>query len=135
VASVLEEGGEPSDVGTDMPPQNGQRLPPDLKDQGHDFGETSAGNGDDRLGDTPQPTWVRSGAAELVYASDPVKQGYLTIWAAKYLLTGHHFRPGVAYDVGGPIGVVWYYPRHRELRLGQPLTITKANVDLYATKF
>ena len=95
----------------------------------------SAVNGDDRLGDTPQPTWVRSGAAELVYGSDPVKQGYLTIWAAKYLLSGHHFRPGVAYQVGRPIGVVWYYPKHRELRLGQPLTITKANVDLYATKF
>jgi DNA-binding SARP family transcriptional activator/ABC-type sugar transport system substrate-binding protein len=95
----------------------------------------SAGNGDDRLGDTPQPSWVRSGAAEFVYASDPVKQGYLTIWAAKYLLTGHHFRPGVAYQVGGPIGLVWYYPKHRELRLGQPLTITKANVDQYATKF
>jgi DNA-binding SARP family transcriptional activator/ABC-type sugar transport system substrate-binding protein len=95
----------------------------------------SAGNGDTRLGDTPQPRWVRSGAAEFVYASDPVKQGYLTIWAAKYLLTGHHFRPDVAYQVGGPIGVVWYYPKHRELRLGQPLTITKANVDLYANKF
>jgi DNA-binding SARP family transcriptional activator/ABC-type sugar transport system substrate-binding protein len=95
----------------------------------------SASNGDDRLGDTPQPRWVRSGVAELVYASDPVKQGYLTIWAAKYLLTGHHFRPGVAYQVGSPIGLVWYHPKHRELRLGQPLTITKANVDLYATKF
>jgi DNA-binding SARP family transcriptional activator/ABC-type sugar transport system substrate-binding protein len=94
----------------------------------------SAGNGDDALGDTPQPRWVRSGAAELVYASDPVKQGYLTIWAAKYLLTGHHFRPDVAYQVPG-LGVVWYYPKHRELRLGQPLTITKANVDQYATKF
>jgi DNA-binding SARP family transcriptional activator/ABC-type sugar transport system substrate-binding protein len=95
----------------------------------------SASNGDDRLGDTPQPRWVRSGAAKLVYASDPVKQGYLTVWAAKYLLAGHHFKPHVAYQVGGPIGIVWYYPRHRELRLGQPLTITKANVDLYATKF
>jgi ABC-type sugar transport system substrate-binding protein len=95
----------------------------------------SAGNGDDRLGNTQLPDFVRSGAAELVYVTDPVKQGYLTIWAAKYLLTGHHFRPGVAYEVGGPIGIVWYYPEHRELRLGQPLTITKANVNLYATKF
>jgi ABC-type sugar transport system substrate-binding protein len=98
---------------------------------GHIF---SAGNGDDRLGDTPLPRFVRSGAAELVYASDPVKQGYLTIWAAKYLLTGHHFRPDVAYQVPG-LGVVRYYAKHRELRLGQPLTITKANVDLYASKF
>ena len=62
------------------------------------------------------------------------KLGYLTVWAANYLLTGHHFKPG-AYQVGGPIGLVWYYANHRELRLGQPLTITKANVDLYANKF
>jgi DNA-binding SARP family transcriptional activator/ABC-type sugar transport system substrate-binding protein len=94
----------------------------------------SAGNGDDRLEGTPLPRFVRSGAAELVYASDPVKQGYLTIWAAKYLLTGHHFRPDLYYSVPG-LGVVSYYPKHRELRLGQPLTVTKANVDLYATKF
>jgi hypothetical protein len=28
-----------------------------------------------------------------------------------------------------------YYARPRELRLGQPLTITKSNVALYANKF
>jgi DNA-binding SARP family transcriptional activator/ABC-type sugar transport system substrate-binding protein len=95
----------------------------------------SAGNGDDRLGDTPQPGWVRSGAAELVYASDPLKQAYLAVWAANYLLAGHQFKPNDGYQVGGPIGIVWYYPKRRELRLGQPLTITKANVDRYATKF
>ena len=55
--------------------------------------------------------------------------GYLTVWAAKYLLTGHHFRPG-AYHVGGPVGLVWYYAKHQELRLGQPLTITKANLSV-----
>jgi hypothetical protein len=38
-------------------------------------------------------------------------------------------------QVGGPIGRVWYYPKHRELRLGQPLTVTKANLALYAKKF
>ena len=94
-----------------------------------------AGNGDDRLGDTPQPGWVRSGATELVYASDPLKQGYLAVWAANYLLTGHQFKPNYGYDVRGPIGIVWYHAKHRELRLGQPLTITKANVDRYATRF
>jgi rhamnose transport system substrate-binding protein len=82
----------------------------------------------------PLPGWVRSGAAEFVFASDPIKLGYLTVWAANYLLTGHRFRPG-AYQVGGPIGLVWYYPKHQELRLGQPLTVTKANVDVYANSF
>ena len=28
-----------------------------------------------------------------------------------------------------------YYAKHRELRLGQPITITKKNVDQYANKF
>ena len=94
----------------------------------------SAGNGDDDLSDPQLLGYVRTGAAELVYASDLIKQGYLTVWAANYLLTGHHFRPG-AYQVGGPIGRVWYYAKHQELRVGQPLTITKKNVDQYANKF
>ena len=75
----------------------------------------SAGNGGDGLERPPAPGYVRTGAAELVYASNPITQGYLTVWAANYLLTGHHFRPG-AYQVGGPIGRVWYYAKHRELR-------------------
>jgi len=100
----------------------------------------SAGNGDDnltggnRLTDPQLAGYVRTGAAELVFASDPVKQAYVTVWAAHYLFTGHRFRAG-AYQVGGPIGLVWYYPKRRELRLGQPLTITKKNLDQYANKF
>ena len=43
-----------------------------------------------------------------------LKQGHLTIWAAKYLLPGHNFKPDVAYQVGGPIGLVWYYPKLRD---------------------
>jgi ABC-type sugar transport system substrate-binding protein len=93
----------------------------------------SAGNGDDNL-DPQLAGYVRTGAAELVYASNPTKQGYLTVWAAHYLLTGHHFRPG-AYQVGGPVGLVWYYAKNQELRLGQPLTITKKNLALYANTF
>jgi rhamnose transport system substrate-binding protein len=94
----------------------------------------SAGNGGDGLEGTPLPGWVRSGAAEVVLVGNPITLGYLTVWAANYLLTGHHFRPG-AYQVGGPIGLVWYYAKNRELRLGPPLTITKTNVALYANKF
>ncbi len=94
----------------------------------------SAGNGGSGFKGTPLVGWVRSGAMEDVVVGDPIKLGYLTAWAANYLLTGHHFRPG-AYQVGGPVGLVYYYAGHRELRLGPPLTITKANVDLYANKF
>jgi DNA-binding SARP family transcriptional activator/ABC-type sugar transport system substrate-binding protein len=98
---------------------------------GHVF---SAGNGDDRLGDTELPQFVRRGAAELVYVGSPVKLGYLSVWAANYLLGRHRFKSR-AYQVGGPIGVVWYQPQHRLLPAGQPFTVTKTNVDQYASKF
>ena len=94
----------------------------------------SAGNGGGSLSDPQLRGYVQSGAAELVFTDNPIKLGYLTVWAAHYLLTGHHFRPG-AYQVGGPIGVVYYYANHQELRLGQPLTVTKANLGAYANKF
>jgi rhamnose transport system substrate-binding protein len=94
----------------------------------------SAGNGGSDFKGTPLVNWVRSGAMEDVVVGNPIKLGYLTVWAAHYLLTGHHFRPG-AYQVGGPIGLVWYYRKHQELRLGQPLTITKKNVAQYANRF
>ena len=94
----------------------------------------SAGNGGSDFKGTPLVGWVRSGAMEDVIVGDPIKLGYLTVWAAHYLLTGHHFTPQ-AYQVGGPIGLVWYYADHQELRLGQPLTVTKANLALYANRF
>jgi rhamnose transport system substrate-binding protein len=91
----------------------------------------SAGNGGMTPVDPQLAGYVRSGAAELVYVDSNFKLGYLTVWAANYLLTGHHFRFG-AYQVGGPIGRVWYYPKHRELRLDQPLNVTKKNVNFYS---
>jgi len=91
----------------------------------------SASNGGDYLG--PELAgYIRSGAMEDVMGGDPAKLGYLTVWAAHRLLNGRHFRPG-AYQVGGPIGTVHYYKHNKELRLGQPLTITKANVDVRRT--
>jgi rhamnose transport system substrate-binding protein len=94
----------------------------------------SSGNGGTSLADPQLRGYVNSGAEELVFVANPNTLGYLTCWAADYLLTGHRFTPG-AYDVGGPIGRVWYYAEHQELRLGQPLTITKQNLALYANKF
>jgi ABC-type sugar transport system substrate-binding protein len=100
----------------------------------HNVGKIfSADNGGGDFLD-PFPAWVRSGAAEFVYGGDQVKLGYATVWAAHWLLSGHTFKPG-AYQVGGELGLVWYYPKHQELRLGPPLTITKENVDVYAGKF
>jgi ABC-type sugar transport system substrate-binding protein len=90
----------------------------------------AAGNGGMTPVNPQLARYVRSGAAELVYVDSNFKLGYLTVWAVNYLLTGHHFRFG-AYGVGGPIDQVWYYPKHRELRLDQPLTVTKKNVDSF----
>jgi ABC-type sugar transport system substrate-binding protein len=73
---------------------------------------------------------VRSGAEEIVCAGDPVHLGYLTVWAGDYLARGHTFTPG-PYDSGAPIGTVHYYGQDDELPLGQPITITKANLAQY----
>ena len=75
---------------------------------------------------------VRAGSAEMVCAGDPTNLGYLTVWAADYLARGHTltFTPG-SYNVGGPVGTVHYYGQNEELPLGQPLTITKANLAQY----
>jgi rhamnose transport system substrate-binding protein len=90
----------------------------------------SAGNGGGLPVYAQFAAYVQSGAAELVYGDSFRKLGYLTVWAANYLFTGHHFRFG-AYQVGGSIGRVWYYPKNRELRLDQPITVTKKNLDRY----
>ena len=89
----------------------------------------SAGNGGNGV-ESELAAYIRSGATEDVVGGDPAKLGYLTVWAAHYLLAGHHFKPG-AYQVGGPVGTVNYFRHNRELRLGQPLTITQANIDQY----
>jgi rhamnose transport system substrate-binding protein len=94
----------------------------------------SAGNGGSSLADPQLRGYVRSGATELVFAGNPIELGYLTAWAANYLLAGHRFRPG-AYQVGGRVGLVYYYARHRELRFEQPLTVTKSNLGRYANAF
>jgi ABC-type sugar transport system substrate-binding protein len=76
-------------------------------------------------------TYVRQGTEELVCEGDPTKLGYATAWAADYLAGGQTFRPG-PYAVGGPVGTVHYFAPNKELRVGRPLTITKANVDKYS---
>ncbi len=106
---------------------------PPLLVKAHEVGKVfTAGNGD---GCPPvDDNWltsVRLGAEEVVCEGDPAKLGYLTIWAADYLASGHRFAPG-SYDVGGPVGTVRYFRRNRELRLGQPVTITRANLAQYA---
>jgi ABC-type sugar transport system substrate-binding protein len=77
--------------------------------------------------------YVRRGATEIVCAGDPTNLGHVTVWAADYLAAGHTFAPG-SINVGDPVGTVQYYSQNEELRLGQPLTITKTNLAQYAGK-
>jgi ABC-type sugar transport system substrate-binding protein len=106
-------------------------LPPQVINA-HKVGKVfSAGNG----GTCPPLSvdlarYVRRGAEEIVCAGDPVELGYLVVWAADYLASGHTFAPG-QYDVGGPVGTVTYDAKNQDLPLGQPLTITKANLGKY----
>ncbi len=83
---------------------------------------------------TVMAPFIRSGAEAKVVLWDPVNLGYLTVWASKYLLDGHSFKPG-KYKVGGKVGTVTYYAAKQELRLGPPLTFTKANIGKYAGQF
>jgi hypothetical protein len=97
---------------------------------------SSAGNGADCPPVYSAFAWnIRRGAEQVVCAGDPTKLGYLTVWAADRLARSHELAltPG-SYDVGGPVGTVRYYRRNDELRLGQPLTITKANLARYVAK-
>lgn len=80
----------------------------------------------------PWLTSVRNGTEQLVLPGDPAKLGYLAVWAADRLIAVDHFVPGTEY-VGGPVGEAHYYlhRKYDELRLGQTLTITKANLAQY----
>src|SRR5262249_35353865 len=103
---------------------------PPLLVKAHKVGKAGNGDGCPPVDDN-YLTSVRLGAEEIVCEGDPAKLGYLTVWAANYLAHGHTFAPG-RYNVGGPVGTVQYYSHNHELRLGRPVTITKANLAQYA---
>jgi ABC-type sugar transport system substrate-binding protein len=92
----------------------------------------SSGNGSYYAPPVVEPwlTSVRLGVEQIVIPGDPAKLGYLTVWAADYLGAHYKLVPGRV-PVGGPVGTVHYYLHHQELRLGRPLTITKANLAQY----
>jgi rhamnose transport system substrate-binding protein len=81
--------------------------------------------------DSDLAAYVQQGAEQVVCSVDPAELGYLTVWAGNYLASGHTFKAR-RYDVGGPVGTVRYYRHGKELRLGRPLTITKANLAHYS---
>jgi len=87
----------------------------------------AAGNGGTWLKGSAMVGYVRSGATEDVMAGDPIKLGYLTVWAAHRLLTGHHFKNGT-YGLAEWRLRVSYHSKNQELRLGEPITLNKNNI-------
>jgi ABC-type sugar transport system substrate-binding protein len=115
-------------------PSESYTGPPQLV-KAHKVGEVfSAGNGADCPPLYSAYAWnVRRGAEEIVCAGDPIKLGYLTVWAADHLGRGHTFTAR-RYAVGGPVGGVSYDASAQELPLGRPITITRANLAEYTRK-
>jgi ABC-type sugar transport system substrate-binding protein len=109
-------------------PGESSNQPPQIV-AAHKVGKVfSAGNG----GDCPPLyiQWVHnvgSGAEQVVCGGVPSNLGYLVVWAADYLASGHTFAAG-SYDVGDPVGTVQYLARSAQVPLGPPLVITKANL-------
>ena len=72
--------------------------------------------------------YVASGAAKSFVLWDPVKLGYLTVWAGLQLAGGHDFK--ATNDVPG-LGTIKYDAVKKMLLLGPPTTFTKANIDQF----
>jgi rhamnose transport system substrate-binding protein len=72
--------------------------------------------------------YIKNGAAKSFVLWDPVKLGYLTVWAGRQLVEGKPFQP--VNDVP-TIGTVKYLAKDRILLLGPPTVFSSANVDRY----
>jgi rhamnose transport system substrate-binding protein len=72
--------------------------------------------------------YIENGAAKSFVLWDPVKLGYLTVWAGLQLANGKSFQ--ASNDVPG-LGKIAYDASKKMLLLGSPTTFTKANIDQY----
>jgi rhamnose transport system substrate-binding protein len=72
--------------------------------------------------------YIKDGVIESFVLWDPVKLGYLTVWAAKEILEGKKFAK--VNDVKN-VGKVEYIADKKMLVLGPPTVFTKENVDHY----
>ena len=75
--------------------------------------------------------YVKSGAVKSFVLWNPVDLGYLTVWAAKYLLDKNTFEDGKEYDVPGIETKPVYLAKDRMLVLGPPKIFDASNVDLF----
>ncbi len=73
--------------------------------------------------------YVKNGAVKSFVLWNPVDLGYLTVWAAKYLLDGNQFEEGIEYEVPGISTKPRYAAESKMLILGPPMVFDASNVD------
>lgn len=72
--------------------------------------------------------YVKNGAVKSFVLWDPVKLGYLTVWAGQQLVLGKPFKP---VNQVPTIGAVKYLAADKILLLGPPTVFDASNVDKY----
>ena len=73
--------------------------------------------------------YVENGAVKSFVLWDPVKLGYLTVWAGIQLATGKPFK---AENMVPGLGTIKYIASQKMLVLGPPVVFTKSNINKYA---
>ncbi len=75
--------------------------------------------------------YVKSGAVKSFVLWNPVDLGYLTVWAAKYLLDKNAFEDGKEYEVPGIETKPIFIAKDKMLVLGPPKVFDASNVDQF----
>lgn len=73
--------------------------------------------------------YLKDGSASASILWNVEDLGYLTAWAGKQLAEGKKFQP--TNNVGDKLDGIKYFPKKKMLLLGDPLVITKKNVDKF----
>jgi rhamnose transport system substrate-binding protein len=76
--------------------------------------------------------YVKDGTVKSFVLWNPVDLGYLTVWAAKYLLDKNKFADGRTYTVKGIDTKPSYIAKDKMLVLGPPKVFDESNVDNFA---
>ena len=76
--------------------------------------------------------YVHSGTVPGFVCWNPVDLGYLTVWAAKYLLEKNKFTDGRTYTVKGIDTKPTYSAKDKMLVLGPPKIFDESNVDNFS---
>ncbi len=79
--------------------------------------------------------YVKSGTVKSFVLWNPVDLGYLTVWAAKYLLDGKQFEDGKEYDVPGISTKPKYIAKDKMLVLGPPKVFDASNIEEFEKLF